>query len=53
MAFNLKSRSFLKLLDFSPKEIQSVLNLAVDLKKANLAGTEQQRLTGKKNALIF
>ncbi|MGD9226557.1 MAG: ornithine carbamoyltransferase [Desulfobacterales bacterium] len=53
MAFNLKSRNFLKLLDFSPKEIQFLLDLAADLKKANRAGTEQQILTGKKIALIF
>jgi ornithine carbamoyltransferase len=49
MAFNLKNRNFLKLLDFSPKEIQFLLDLAVDLKKASYAGTEQRMLAGKKN----
>ena len=53
MAFNLKNRSFLKLLDFSPKEIQYLLDLAAELKKAKYAGTEQQRLKGKNIALIF
>lgn len=53
MAFNLKNRHFLKLLDFTPKEIQFLLDLSVDLKKAHYAGTEQPRLTGKKIALIF
>ena len=31
MAYNLKNRSFLKLLDFSPAEIQFLLDLARDL----------------------
>ena len=53
MAFNLRNRSFLKLLDFTPKEIQYLLDLAADLKKAKYAGTEQPRLKGKNIALIF
>ena len=53
MAFNLKNRSFLKLLDFTPKEINFFLDLAMDLKKAKYAGTEQARLKGKNIALIF
>lgn len=53
MAFNLRNRNFLKLLDFSPKEIKFLLDLAVDLKKAKYAGTEVQRLKGKNIALIF
>ncbi len=53
MAFNLRNRSFLKLLDFTPKEIHFFLNLAMDLKKAKYAGTEQPRLKGKNIALIF
>jgi ornithine carbamoyltransferase len=47
MAFNLRNRSFLKLLDFTPKEIKFLLDLSADLKKAKYAGTEQQRLAGK------
>ena len=53
MAFNLRNRSFLKLLDFSPKEIQYLLDLARDLKRAKYTGTEQPRLKGKNIALIF
>lgn len=53
MAFNLRNRSFLKLLDFTPKEIQFLLDLSTDLKKAKYAGTEVQKLKGKNIALIF
>jgi len=53
MAFNLRNRNFLKLLDFTPKEIQFLLDLSVDLKKAKYAGTEQKKLNGKNIALIF
>ncbi|MDN3680005.1 ornithine carbamoyltransferase [Vibrio tapetis subsp. quintayensis] len=53
MAFNLRNRNFLKLLDFSPKEIQFLLDLSVDLKRAKYAGTETQKLVGKNIALIF
>ncbi len=53
MAFNLRNRNFLKLLDFTPKEIAFMLDLAADLKKAKYAGTEQQRLKNKNIALIF
>ena len=53
MGFNLRNRNFLKLLDFTPKEIQYMLDLARDLKRAKYAGTEQPRLKGKNIALIF
>ena len=53
MAFNLKNRHFLRLLDFTPQEIKFLLDLALDLKKAKYAGFEQQRLVGKNIALIF
>lgn len=53
MAFNLRNRNFLKLLDFTPKEIQFLLDLSADLKKAKYAGTEQKKLLGKNIALIF
>ena len=53
MPFNLKNRSFLKELDFTPREIKFLLDLSLDLKKAKYAGTEQQRLKGKNIALIF
>jgi len=53
MAYNLRNRSFLKLLDFEPKEIQYLLDLAANLKKAKYAGIEQPTLKGKNIALIF
>ncbi len=53
MAFNLKNRHFVKLLDFTPQEIRFLLDLSVDLKKAKYAGYEQPKLTGKNIALIF
>ncbi len=53
MAFNLKNRNFLKLLDFSQEEIKFMLKLAQDLKAAKYAGIEQPRMTGKNIALIF
>ncbi|MDD2389505.1 MAG: ornithine carbamoyltransferase [Desulfobacterales bacterium] len=53
MAFNLRNRNFLKLLDFTPREIKFLLALSLDLKKAKYAGIEQQRLKGKNIALIF
>ena len=53
MGFNLRNRNFLKLLDFTPKEIQYMLDLARDLKRAKYAGTAEPRLQGKNIALIF
>lgn len=53
MAFNLRHRHFLKLLDFSAQEIRFLLDLSRDLKRAKYAGYEQQRLRGKNIALIF
>lgn len=53
MPVNLKNRSFLKLLDFTPVEIKFLLKLSADLKSAKYAGTEQQKLRGKNIALIF
>lgn len=51
--FNLRNRNFLTLMDFTPKEINYLLDLARDLKKAKYAGTECQHLKGKNIALIF
>ncbi len=53
MEMNLKKRNFLKLLDFSPEEIQYLLNLSTKLKKAKKSGLEEQMLLGKNIALIF
>lgn len=53
MNLNLKKRSFLKLLDFTPEEINYILKLSAELKAAKKSGTEQQKLKGKNIALIF
>ena len=53
MAFNLRNRNFLKLLDFTPQEIQYLLELSASLKKAKYTGTEQQMLKGKNVVLLF
>ncbi len=53
MAFNLRNRSFVKLLDFTPQEIGFLLQLAAELKAAKYSGYEQPRLRGKNIALIF
>ncbi len=53
MAFNLRNRNFLKLLDFTPAEIKFLLNLAADLKRAKYSGTETHKLKGKNIVLLF
>jgi ornithine carbamoyltransferase len=53
MAFNLRNRSFVKEVDFTPKEWKFLLDLAAELKVAKYAGSERPRLTGKNIALIF
>ena len=53
MAVSLKNRSFLKLLDFSPKEIRYLLNLSKKIKDEKKKGIEKKKLKGKNIALIF
>ncbi len=53
MSFNLHNRSLLDLVDFSPRDIRYLLDLAAELKRAKAAGTEHPRLKGKNIALIF
>lgn len=50
---HLFQRHFLRLLDFSPADITSLLDLAAELKRAKKNGSETQRLKGKNIALIF
>ncbi len=50
---NLRNRNFLTLLDFTQKEMEFLLNLSEDLKRAKYAGIEQQKLKGKNIALIL
>jgi ornithine carbamoyltransferase len=47
------SRHFLRLMDFTPSEILSLLQLAADLKHAKKQGQETRYLQGKNIALIF
>jgi ornithine carbamoyltransferase len=51
--YNLRNRSFLTLMDFTPKEINHMLDLSRDLKRAKYSGTEQQKLKGKNIVLLF
>jgi ornithine carbamoyltransferase len=53
MSLNLRNRSFLKLLDFTPAEIKFLVDLSFNLKRAKYSGTEQKMLEGKNIALIF
>jgi ornithine carbamoyltransferase len=46
-------KHFLKLLDYTPAEIQTLLDLAARLKTEKKNGAEQPCLTGKNIALIF
>jgi len=50
---DLTGRSFLTLLDYTGEEIQFLLDLSLDLKRARSEGAEQQGLTGRNIALIF
>ena len=51
--FNLRNRSFLKEIDFQPRELRHLLQLSEAVKIAKYAGTETKRLDGKEIALIF
>ena len=53
MTVNLKNRSLLTLLDFTKDEINYLLDLSADLKKAKYSHSESQHLKGKNIALIF
>jgi ornithine carbamoyltransferase len=51
--FNVHNRSFLTLVEYTPRQIRYLLDLSRDLKRAKYAGTEIARLVGKNIALIF
>src|SRR3954452_12185206 len=53
MPFNIRHRSFLKELDFTPEELRFLLRLSAELKAAKYGGYERPRLNGKDIALIF
>lgn len=53
MPVNLKGRSFLTLMDFTPGEIRYLLDLGHDLKEKKRAGIPGDLLRGKNVALLF
>ena len=53
MSVNLRGRSFLTLMDFTPAEIDYLLNLSADLKAKKRAGIRGNTLAGKNIALLF
>lgn len=53
MAVNLKGRSFLTLMDFTPGEIRYMIDLAKDLKSKKRAGIYNHMLKGKNIVLLF
>lgn len=53
MAVNLKGRSFLTLMDFTPSEIRYMLDLSHDLKAKKRAGISNYILKGKNILLLF
>lgn len=53
MAVNLKGRSFLTLMDFTPSEIRYMLDLSHDLKAKKRAGIYNYLLKGKNVVLLF
>ena len=50
---DLKGKSFLKLLDFTPAEIEGLLDLAAELKEKKKAGIPHRLCQGKNIALVF
>ncbi len=53
MGVNLSGRSFLKLLDFSPAEIEYLIDLSADFKRLKRAGVPHRHLEGKNIVLLF
>ena len=53
MGFNLRGRSFLKLLDFTSEEIRYLLDLSKDYKNLKRAGVVHKKLEGKNVAILF
>ncbi|NSB95215.1 ornithine carbamoyltransferase [Clostridium saccharobutylicum] len=53
MAVNLRGRSFLKLLDFTPEEIRYLLDLSKELKLLKRTGMLHDKLKGKNIVLLF
>ena len=53
MGVNVRGRSFLTLLDYTPEEINYLLDLASEFKRMKQSGVEHRWLTGKQVVLLF
>ncbi len=53
MGLNIRGRSFLTLLDFTPEEINYLLDLSAEFKRLKNAGVEHKWLTDKQVVLLF
>ncbi len=53
MGVNVRGRSFLTLLDYTPEEINYLLNLAAEFKRMKANGVEHKWLTDKQVVLLF
>ena len=53
MGLNIRGRSFLTLLDYSPREIRYLLDLAKEFKALKRSGTPHRYLQGKNIVLLF
>ena len=53
MGVNIAGRSFLKLLDFTPAEIEYLIDLSEDFKRLKRAGVSHRYLEGKNIVLLF
>ena len=53
MGINIRGRSLLTLLDFTPAEINYLLDLSAEFKRMKASGVEHKWLTGKQVVLLF
>ncbi|WP_374049148.1 ornithine carbamoyltransferase [Neobacillus sp. OS1-32] len=53
MAVNLRGRHFLTLKDYTPEEIEFLINQAIEFKRLKYAGVPHKMLKGKNIALLF
>ena len=53
MGVNIRGRSFLTLLDYTPEEINYLLDLAAEFKQLKRAGVQHRWLQGKQVVLLF
>ncbi len=53
MAVNIRGRHLITLLDYTPKQIKYLLDLAIDLKRAKYSGYEEPKLKNKNIVTLF